>query len=64
MNADERLRRMMIHFELSELGARYSVAVDDHDIKAVLDCFTANGSFVHEGTAFTGHDTLRTFYVA
>ncbi len=55
---------MVIQSEITQLGAEYSIAVDDHDIEFVLDCFTADGSFERAGAVHAGRDTLRGFYVA
>jgi uncharacterized protein (TIGR02246 family) len=48
---------------IRDLGALYSMAVDDHDIERVLDCFAPDGSFTRAGNKVTGHQALRPFYV-
>jgi uncharacterized protein (TIGR02246 family) len=49
MSVDEellqRLRRLEDRAEIGELVARYCFAIDDRDVAAIADCFTADGRF-------------------
>ena len=47
---------------IRNLSAIYSMAVDDHDLDTVVDCFTPDGSFERAGATTTGHADLRAFY--
>jgi len=48
---------------IRNLSAVYSMAVDDHDLDTVVNCFTPDGSFERAGSRTTGHEALRTFYM-
>ena len=48
---------------IRDLVAIYSIARDDNDIEALLECFAPQGSFVINGTPVVGRDALRTFYI-
>jgi uncharacterized protein (TIGR02246 family) len=58
------LQRLTDQASIRDLAALYVMAVDDHDIERVLDCFAPTGSFTRAGVKTTGHDALRIFYVA
>jgi uncharacterized protein (TIGR02246 family) len=60
----EHLQKLTDQAAIRDLAALYVMAVDDHDIERVLDCFAPTGSFTRAGVKTTGHDALRTFYVA
>ena len=42
--------------EIADLAVRYAMAVDDHDIPAVLACFDPHGEFVRAGVPVRGGD--------
>lgn len=48
---------------IRDMAALYAMAVDDHDIEAVLDSFSQDGVFVIDGAPVTGLAELRPFYV-
>lgn len=41
----DRIRRLEDRAEIAELVARYGIAVDDHDLRALVELFTADGVF-------------------
>jgi 3-phenylpropionate/cinnamic acid dioxygenase small subunit len=45
LSVEARLRRLEDRSELRELVARYAIAIDDRDIDAIAELFTADGSF-------------------
>lgn len=58
-----RVRRLETHAELEELVTRYCMAVDDRDLDAIVELFTPDGSFGHEGAEVaTGAAAIRAFY--
>jgi uncharacterized protein (TIGR02246 family) len=58
------LQQLTDQAAIRDLGALYVMAVDDHDIERVLDCFAPTGTFTRAGTTTSGHAQLRPFYVA
>jgi ketosteroid isomerase-like protein len=60
--AYRQIRTLADQSAIRDLQAMYSMAVDDHDLERVVDCFAADGSFSRVGATTTGHADLRTFY--
>ena len=56
------LREQADRTALANLSALYSIAVDDHDLDTVVDCFATDGTFTRLGVVQRGHDDLRRFY--
>jgi hypothetical protein len=48
---------------ISDLAALYCVLRDDHEIDALLECFSPDGTFISGGRRITGHDALREWYL-
>lgn len=48
---------------IRDLAGAYSMAVDDHDIDAVLGMYTPEATFTVAGTTLRGREELHTFYV-
>lgn len=57
------LRTLLAKDQIRDLAARYSLAVDDHDIESVLATFTDDGVFEVAGKELRGRAELRAFYV-
>jgi hypothetical protein len=47
------------HVEITDLLARYCIALDVDDVEGWLDLFTDDGRFEVYGRSFAGHDGLR-----
>ncbi len=60
--AYRQLRELADKAALVNLSVLYSMAVDDHDLDAVVACFAPDGSFTRLGTTVQGHAKLRDFY--
>ena len=58
------LSRLVAKDEIRDLAGRYALAVDDHDIDAVLSMFTEDGVFAVAGTELCGREQIRPFYVS
>ncbi|WP_064076116.1 nuclear transport factor 2 family protein [Prescottella equi] len=58
------LSRLVAKDEIRDLAGRYALAVDDHDIDAVLSMFTEDGVFEVAGTELCGRGQIRPFYVS
>jgi uncharacterized protein (TIGR02246 family) len=58
----DQIDRLASESEIRDLAIRYSVAVDDGDLPAVLDSFTKSGSFERAGQVVRGQDALRSFF--
>ena len=56
------LRELADRVEIRELVARYSAAVDDRDIAAVIDFFTEDGTLSRPPWRATGHAELEAAY--
>ncbi|OAK56377.1 nuclear transport factor 2 family protein [Rhodococcoides kyotonense] len=54
---------LMAKDEIRDLAGAYSIAVDDHDIEAVLAMYTPDATFTVAGRTMSGRDELRAFYV-
>ncbi|MDR7303959.1 nuclear transport factor 2 family protein [Haloactinomyces albus] len=61
--AYRQLRSLADESALRNLGALYSMAVDDHDIDTVVAMFAEDGSFTRAGHTVQGHTALRDFYI-
>jgi uncharacterized protein (TIGR02246 family) len=48
---------------IRNLAALYAMAVDDHDIERVLDCFADDGTFTRAGNTTRGKTDLRAFFI-
>jgi len=60
---EARVRRLEDRFAIRELVARYSAAVDDRDVDAIVDCFTRDGAFVGQANRDTrGSEAIRAYY--
>jgi ketosteroid isomerase-like protein len=62
--AYRQLRELADKAALVNLSALYSMAVDDHDLDAVVACFAPDGTFTRLGTTVRGHAELRPFYAS
>lgn len=62
--AYEQIRGLADRMALVDLSTIYSMAVDDHDLDTVVNCFAPDGSFTRLGSEVTGHADLRVFYRA
>lgn len=60
--ARAQIRTLADQVAIRDLGALYSIAVDDHDIDTVVDCFARDGRFIRAGVSTQGHSDLRAFY--
>lgn len=60
--AYRQIRLLADRAALVDLVAIYSMAVDDHDLPTVVDCFAPDGTFTRMGSTVSGHDELRAFY--
>jgi hypothetical protein len=58
------IRELADKAALVNLSVLYSMAVDDHDLDTVVDCFAPDGSFTRLGTTVAGHADLRAFYAS
>ncbi|MGB3412393.1 MAG: nuclear transport factor 2 family protein [Microthrixaceae bacterium] len=60
---EQRLERVEVRAELEDLVTRYSMAVDDRDLDAVLELFTPDASFGHKSDpGIVGHEAIRKHY--
>jgi uncharacterized protein (TIGR02246 family) len=48
---------------IRNLAALYAMAIDDHDIERVVDCFADDGTFTRAGNTERGKRDLRAFFV-
>ena len=64
MTGDERLQRLEDRFAIQDLVAEYCRAIDDRDLDAFVDCFTADGVLRHRDGVMrlNGRDALRNYY--
>lgn len=60
----EQARALHARAAIDDLVTLYSVAVDDHDLDTVVDCFAPDATFVRRSRVVTGHAELRDFYRA
>ncbi|MEV0945153.1 nuclear transport factor 2 family protein [Rhodococcus sp. NPDC049939] len=58
------LQRLVAKDAIRDLAANYALAVDDHDIEALIAMFADDAMFEVAGTTLRGHDEIRGFYVA
>ncbi|OZC53163.1 nuclear transport factor 2 family protein [Rhodococcus sp. RS1C4] len=59
----DRLDVLIAKDAIRDLAGAYSMAVDDHDIDAVLGIYTPDATFAVAGSTLRGHDELREFYI-
>ena len=57
------LQGLVDEVAIRNLAALYAMAVDDHDIERVVDCYTDDGTFTRAGNTERGKQELRAFYV-
>ena len=62
--AYRQIRELADKAALVNLSVLYSMAVDDHDLDAVVTCFAADGTFTRLGNTVRGHADLRAFYAS
>jgi uncharacterized protein (TIGR02246 family) len=57
------LQGLIDEVAIRNLAALYAMAVDDHDIERVVECFAADGAFTRAGSTVRGRPDLRAFFV-
>jgi uncharacterized protein (TIGR02246 family) len=57
------LQGLVDEVAIRNLAALYAMAVDDHDIERVVECFAADGAFTRAGSTVRGRPDLRAFFV-
>ncbi len=61
-DAHRQIRALADRVALSDLVALYAMALDDHDLPTVVDCFAPDGRFIRFGATATGHEELSACY--
>lgn len=59
---NDQITRLTTELDIRDLTVRYSIAVDDGDLPAIIECFTKEGGFERAGQPVRGHDALRAFF--
>ncbi len=57
------LQGLIDEVAIRNLAALYAMAIDDHDIERVVDCFADDGTFTRAGNTERGKQELRAFFV-
>lgn len=60
----ERVNRLQIRADLTDLADRYGHLLDDRDWPGITSCFTRNGRLRFKGGEITGREQLDAFYRA